>query len=112
MHRAIELLLTRTWWKYDPKVDRFSIAYHYMNLAEGCVWLVLGALVLVRYLRQRNSAIELLYALAFGLFGASDFREAYALESWLILAKGANLAALLWLRHIVIHRYYPASRLY
>ena len=112
MHATLELLLTRTWWKLAPGADEFSAVYHYLNLAEGCVWVVLGGLVLVRYFKHRRSAIEPLYALAFVLFGASDFREAYALQSWLILAKGVNLAALLWLRHIVIRRFYPTSRVY
>jgi hypothetical protein len=112
MHRALEFLLTRTWWQYAPNGDGFSATYHFANLAEGCVWIALGALVLLRYAKHRRSPIEPIYALAFVLFGASDFREAYALQSWLILGKGVNLAALLWLRHIVIRRYYPASRVY
>ena len=112
MRATLDILLTRTWWKYEPNADGFAAAYHFLNLAEGCVWLALGALVLARYSKHRRSAIEPLYALAFVLFGASDFCEAYALQSWLILCKAVNLAALLWLRHIVIRRFYPASQVY
>jgi len=56
--------------------------------------------------------LELLYAVAFVTFGASDFREAIALETWLILAKGVNLVALVWLRRTVLTRCYPTSRTY
>ncbi len=112
MHWALDLFVTRSWWAWQPATDRFSTAYHYLNLAEGCIWLVLGGLVLARYLRHRRSPLELAYALAFALFGASDFREAFALQSWLIAAKGLNLAALVWLRHVVLGRFYPASRVY
>lgn len=69
-------------------------------------------LVLARYFRHRNSALEILYACAFFIFGLSDFREAYLLQPWLILAKGMNLLLLLWLRAVVIRRFYPASRTY
>lgn len=112
MPNAFHFLITRVWWRYDPKADWFAQPYHWMNLVEGCVWLVLSALVLTRYARHRHSRIELLYGLAFLTFGLSDFREAYSLQSWLILFKGANLAALLYLRWIVIRRHYPQSRTY
>jgi len=55
-------------------------------------------------------AIELLYGLSFITFGLSDYREAYVLQSWLILLKAANLVALLWLRRIVIRRFYPQRK--
>jgi hypothetical protein len=69
-------------------------------------------LVLRRSLKNHRSAIEAVYALAFLTFGLTDFREAYALQSWLIWLKGANLLALLWLRSRVIARYDPGSKLY
>jgi hypothetical protein len=50
--------------------------------------------------------------LTFFTFGLTDFREAYALESWLIWLKAANLLVLLWLRSFVISRYYQESKLY
>ncbi len=109
---SVEQLLTHDWWRWEPPGDGFSLAYRGLNLIEGCVWLVFAGQVLARYLRHRHSPLELLYALAFALFGASDFREACALQGWLIVAKGLNLALLVWLRQIVIRRYYPASRVY
>ena len=71
-----------------------------------------GGLVLARYLRWRRSSIEAGYALAFVSFGLTDFVEAYALSSWLIWVKLANLIVLARLRAIVIRLYYPTSRLY
>ena len=77
---------------------------------EGCAWLGFAAMVLLRYVKHRRSAIELVYCLAFVTFGLSDFREAYRVESWLILLKAMNLAALIYLRWLVIRRYYPQSK--
>lgn len=107
----LELLL-KTWWSYDPAADWFAQPYHWMNLIEGCAWLIFAALVLRRYLAHRHSPLELLYSLAFVTFGLSDFREAYVLQTWLILFKGVNLAALIYLRWIILRCYYPQARTY
>lgn len=104
-----DLFVTHSWWRYRP--SEFSF-YHYLNLVEGAIWLVFAALVAARFVRWRHSWIELLYAAAFLTFGLSDFREAYRLESWLLLFKVANLVLLLWLRREVIGRWYPKSRVY
>ena len=76
------------------------------------IWLLLAALVAARFIRFRRSWLELAYAIAFVAFGLSDFKEAYRLESWLLLFKGINLIALLWLRHLVIRNWYPTSKIY
>jgi len=110
MPDVAHFLFTRTWWTYDPAGDAFGQAYHWMNLVEGSAWLVFAAVVFGRHARHRHSPIELLYGLAFVTFGLSDFREAHALESWLILFKGLNLFALLYLRRLDIRRFYPQSK--
>jgi hypothetical protein len=110
-----DLLWSRTWWRYRPSSPTdFPMPYyvHAFNLFEGTAWVVFGVLVLARFLRWRRSAIEVGYAVAFFCFGLTDFVEAYALSSWLIWVKLANLIVLAWLRAIVIRRYYPTSRLY
>jgi hypothetical protein len=109
----LDLLWTRTWWEYrqgDPSV--FSMPYHLFNLFEGVAWVVFSVLVLIRYLRQGHSVLEVWYALSFFTFGLTDFREAYALSSWLVWIKLANLIVLIWLRSLVIRRFYPTSTLY
>jgi hypothetical protein len=73
---------------------------------------ILSALVLARYIRYRRSKIEVIYSAAFFTFGLTDFREAYALQSWLIWLKLANLLLLVKLRSTVIRRYYPTNKLY
>ncbi len=106
-------ILNKSWWKYsasDPAL--FSQIYHAFNLAEGLAWCMLAALVLRRYFKHRHSTVEISYALAFVAFGASDFREAYALETWLIFAKFINLVCLALLRAQVIRRFYPESKTY
>jgi hypothetical protein len=108
-----DYLLFRTWWTYrSANTPWVEVPYHAFNLFEGTVWVALSGLVLRRFLKYRHSNIEVVYALAFFTFGLTDFREAYALQSWLIWLKAANLLALLRLRAVVIKRYYPKSKLY
>jgi hypothetical protein len=104
-----DLLVTHTWWRYNSS-DWFHQAYHWFNLVEGLIWLGFAAFVLGRFTRRRRSWLEVAYAAAFFAFGLTDFREAWCLQSWLILFKGANLLVLLWLRHEVIRLWYPSSR--
>ena len=115
MDRPISLgdVFHRTWWTFRPDdPDWFDAPYHYFNLFEGTAWVVFSTLVLRRYLAHRHSRIEIVYAIAFFTFGLTDFREAYALSSWLVWAKGINLVVLLALRSFVIARHYPDSKLY
>jgi hypothetical protein len=108
-----DYLVFRTWWTYrSGNPPRVEIPYHAFNLFEGTVWVVLSGLVLRRSLKDRHSTVEVVYALAFFTFGLTDFREAYALQSWLIWLKAVDLLVLLWLRALVIRRYYPESKLY
>jgi hypothetical protein len=108
-----EMLWFKVWWKYPQPGDPwFSIPYHAFNLFEGVCWVVIGALVLRRYIVFRRSSLEILYALAFFCFGLTDFREAYVLASWLVWVKLVNLIVLIRLRAMVIRRWYPESKLY
>jgi hypothetical protein len=112
-NQVFEYLVFRTWWTYSAgELGWIENPYHFFNLFEGTVWVILAILVFYRYIRCRHSLIEVGYSLAFLAFGLTDFREAYALQSWLIWLKGANLLVLIWLRSIVIRRYYPMSKLY
>ncbi|HEV3339786.1 MAG TPA: hypothetical protein VG125_05500 [Pirellulales bacterium] len=104
-------LLMRSWWRYATnESSAFSIVYHWFNVAEGIAWCLIAGLVLRRYLKGRKSSLEIAYGVAFLTFGLSDFIEAHVLTTWLILAKGANLAALLLLRRRVLRRHYPESK--
>jgi hypothetical protein len=110
---AIDILLRRTWWTYPTsRPDTFDTAYHWLNVCEAGIWFVLAALVFARYLRQRHSPLEVCYAAAFLLFGLTDVQEARELSSWLIWLKLLNLIVLLCLRHVVLKRYYPGSKMY
>src|SRR5262249_4980434 len=106
-------LLTHAWWRYAPSEPfGFSAVYHWFNLFEGLAWCLVAGLVLRRFLRYRKSPLEIIYALAFVTFGLSDFVEAHALTSWLIIAKGANLVILFALRRHLLRSYYPESKTY
>lgn len=109
----LDLLIHHRWWTYSPRSATWiEHATHGFNLVEGAAWTVFAGLVLARWARHRRSPAEPVYAVAFLTFGLTDFREAYALDSWLIAAKLANLVALFALRRYVIRNCYPESRLY
>jgi hypothetical protein len=113
LDHLLDLLWFRVWWRHPQPTDPwFSIPYHVFNLFEGICWIVFACLVLLRYLRFRHSAIELLYSLAFCSFALTDFREAFVLESWLVWVKLANLIALVGLRSFVMRRFYPDRKLF
>jgi hypothetical protein len=110
----IDFLWHRTWWSYAGADDRLHAAiYRGMNLVEAVFWFVFAALVAVRAIRHhRLTGLEGVYALLFFTFGLTDVREAWALQSWLILVKLANLIALIWIRGELMRRHYPQAKLY
>lgn len=63
-------------------------------------------------LRHRSSPRELADVAAFVVFGLTDFREAYSMQSWLLWARIVNLVGLFWLRRIVMRWFYPESKVY
>ncbi len=104
--------LIQPWWSYNPSEHWFHQPYHWLNLVEGCLWVLFGLLVLRRFVGNRHSLLEPVYALAFFTFGLSDFREAYVLQPWLIGLKGVNLVVIFALRHHLLKRYYPGSKMF
>ncbi|HEY3965743.1 MAG TPA: hypothetical protein VGM05_14390 [Planctomycetaceae bacterium] len=113
MNRILEFLFTETWWRYDPlEQSAHSIFTHWFNLFEGVAWCVFAVLVLRRYWKFRRSSIEIVYAAAFLLFGLTDFREAFCVQSWLLWIKLVILVALFCLRRVVMRRFYPESKVY
>ncbi len=106
-------LLTQPWWTYDPQTTgTWGHVYRWFNLFEGSVWLVFAGLAIDRWRRHRKSSLEPVYALAFLLFGLTDYREADVQSAGLVLAKAILLIALFGLRrHIIIH-HYRGSRIF
>lgn len=113
MNDLIDILWSHTWWQYESTSDSpYNLPYHWFNIAEGVTWFVFALLVLLRWNRARQSSIEIAYVFAFVMFGVTDLLESQALTSWLIWLKLVNLIALIWIRAIVIRRFYPQSKLY
>lgn len=106
------ILLGRTWWRYESAGSALSELYHWFNLFEGCVWLVFAALVAARYRRNRSHRVEVVYSFAFVAFAATDFREAWVQQSWLLWLKLMILILLFRLRRHVMQTYYPRAKLY
>jgi hypothetical protein len=113
IHSLSDLLWFHRWWGYPSRSDPwFSLPYHSFNLFEGTCWATLAGLVFRRYRHNRHSILEVCYAIAFLSFGLTDFREAYALESWLIWVKPVNLIVLIALRWVLQKRYYAGRTWY
>ncbi|MEM9348516.1 MAG: hypothetical protein AAGB26_18255 [Planctomycetota bacterium] len=116
MAELFDWLWFHTWWSYTTSEDPLHAAvYRGINLVEGLFWVGFTIVVLRRRAKQpeeKRSGIELFYALAFFIFGLTDFREAVALQSWLIWVKLINLIVLLWLRKRVMTTLYPGSKVF
>lgn len=113
MANLLEIVFVQIWWTYDAEEPfGFSACYHWFNILEGLVWLVFSALVLLRFLRNRRSQIELCYCALFAAFGVSDLFEAWQQSSWLIWLKLLNLYGLVRARAHVMRRHYPEARVY
>lgn len=113
MSELFDIVFVQTWWAWDrDRALPYSALYHWFNVFEGLAWFAFAGAVLARYVRCHKSPLELWYALAFVIFGITDLREAWYQQSWLIWFKAVNLAVLIWLRAIVMRRYYPNCKLY
>lgn len=110
MNTALQFL-SHSWWRYSPSEPfGYSHFYHWFNVAEGTAWCVIGALAARRFQKRRKSRWELVYVAAYISFGVTDFVEARALTTWLILFKGANLLLLFYLRSYLLRRHYAESK--
>lgn len=108
-----EAFFAHVWWRYDGAFgDWFTHLYHWFNLLEGCVWLVVAGLILWRFRNHRQSRQEVVYAAAFLTFGLTDFQESLEQSSWLIAIKLVNLIVLYFLRKRIMSKYYPSARVY
>jgi hypothetical protein len=104
--------LTDPWWSYNSSTGTlFPAIYHWFNICEACIWLICAGIVLARYIRNRHSPLELLYAAAFISFAITDFREAFQVGFTLVIVKLLNLALLLYLRSLVLKRFYPTHKI-
>ena len=116
MAELLDWLWLHTWWSYAGSEDPLhATIYRGINVVEGVFWVGFSVAVLVRHFRQprgRRGAIEWWYAAAFLCFGLTDFREAVALQSWLIWVKLINLIVLLVLRKRVMKKLYPESKVF
>lgn len=116
MIELVDWLWQHTWWSYAGSEDPLHAnIYRGINIVEGLFWVGFAVAVLVRSFRQpakKRGGLEWAYAAAFLCFAITDFREAIALQSWLIWVKLANLIVLLWLRRRVMKTLYPDSKVF
>ncbi len=101
------------WWVWNSAEASFGdYLYRGFNLFEAGAWFVFAFLVLHRWRRRRNSALEVAYAGCFVAFGLTDVAEAWRQSLPLLMLKGVVLAALLMLRAKVRGSWYPNSRVF
>jgi len=82
--------------EYDYTAGGFLSSFHYwFNLIEGIAWFTIGGYVFIRFVRNRKSPYEIIYAILFFLFGMTDFREMRNLPVWLLALKAIILVSLL-----------------
>ena len=116
MHQILDWLWLHTWWSYAGSEDPLHAEiYRWINIVEGLFWVGLAVAALLRSYRQpseKRSKIEWAYAAAFLCFGLTDFREAIALQTWLIWIKLINLIVLIVLRKRVMKTLYPEAKVY
>jgi hypothetical protein len=91
--------------------DPLAASYSVVNLLEACAWLTVAAWVIRRHVKQGGGVWNFAYAAAFVVFGLSDVMESQIVPIWLIAAKGFIFATILWLRWVVLRRYYPGQKL-
>ena len=101
------------WWVWQSETaGLWDWVYRLFNLCEGFVWFGFSGLVIRRWVQHRRSRFEWSYALAFAVFGLTDFREAYVQSAPLVLIKGVILVWLMVLRHRATRVWYPGAKLY
>lgn len=114
MANLVQWLWLHTWWSYAGSEDPLhATIYRGINIVEGLFWVGFCVAVLLRHARNPGrQRIEWVYAATFLCFGFTDFREAIALQSWLIWVKLVNLIVLLYLRKRVMKSLYPQGKLF
>jgi hypothetical protein len=76
------------------------------NGFEALAWFVFCLFVAFRFIAQRKTYYEILYALSFLAFGVSDLMEMHQTTLGLLAAKGIILMSILACRKVVLN-FYP-----
>ena len=88
-----------------PNLTGWNMYYVVFNNIEGVLWFCFAVYVLFRYVRNRKTGYEILYALSFFAFGLTDLIEAWGMTLGVLLLKGVCLLAIFQGRKLVIEKY-------
>jgi len=94
----------------NESLGSYKIPYLVFNSIEALIWILCALGVTARWMRHKRSGHELLYAVAFFAFGASDVIETFGTTLLLLLFKGGCLLAIIGFRAVVVPLY-PGSKL-
>lgn len=94
--------LLRTDWTSTGWGQQLYIGF---NAMEALIWFCVAVFIWVRWAKNRQSAIEHLYAISFVVFGLTDLLEMDHYTASLLLLKGFVLATILLCRHLVLKHY-------
>ena len=93
--------------EYDYTAGGFIPVFYYrFNLVEAIAWFTIGGYVFIRFMRNRKSFYEIVYAVLFILFGITDIRELRNLPVWLLALKAIILSGLLIVRFYLKRNHY------
>jgi hypothetical protein len=107
-------------WLYDllnlvviaPEAKSWGIVYPWyvgFNGVESLAWFAFCLFVLIRFLRHRKTAFEILYAISFFVFGVSDVMEMHQTTLGLLTMKGIILVSIIACRKVVLGHYPKAK---
>ncbi|SHJ77018.1 hypothetical protein SAMN02745181_2562 [Rubritalea squalenifaciens DSM 18772] len=83
----------------------FDWLYVSFNWGEAAAWLGLALFICGRFLRERKTRLELVYAFCVAAFGLTDALEVYQLTVGLLLTKALVLLSILVCRNCVSRAY-------
>lgn len=106
MKEIWEASIVETGW---PAIEGGMWIYVGFNFAEALAWLAFAAFVICRWIRNRKTRYEWVYAGSFLLFGVSDLLEMAGLTVGLLLFKAGVLLAIISSRKVVTDHYPEAK---
>lgn len=92
------------------EIGVLQVFYFGFNAIEALAWLLFASYVIKRWLINKQSPLEIVYAILFVVFGLTDLLELVNLPIWLLGLKIMTLACLLLMRRHLITNYYTDAK--
>ena len=106
LHRFFNTVLTEYRNQASQPHEYF---YVWFNWLEGFLWFAIALYVLIRFLINRRSPVELCYVCYLISFGITDLMEVTRLTVGLLAVKGLVLLGILVCRHYTLQAYFDRN---